>query len=47
MALCWGGFWGGECAAGSINQSCPCGGLLVLLIFASALRLVARNGTRN
>ena len=47
MALCWEGFWAGECAAGSINQSCPCGGRQGLLIFVSALRLVARNGTLN
>ncbi len=30
-----------------INQSCPCGGLNGLLIFVSALRLVARNGPPN
>jgi len=47
MALCWEGFWPGECAAGSINKSCPCGMSQGLLIFASALRLVPRNGTLN
>jgi|SaaInlStandDraft_1057018.scaffolds.fasta_scaffold35345_4 hypothetical protein len=47
MVLCWECFWAGECAAGSINQSCPCGGWQGLLIFVSALRLVPRNGTLN
>lgn len=47
MALCWEGFWAGECAGGSINQSCPCGGRQGLLTFALALCLVARNGPLN
>jgi len=47
MALCWEGFWAGECAGGNIKQSCPCGGRQGLLTFVSALRLVLRNGTLN